>query len=205
MATTGSPTFPEVGGHAALDLVDTVHWRLDPRRSIDTLGTFDDVVAWCDQMGVLPGSAEQVTRLAASAPEAAAREHAAVLALREAVYQAVFETSAAAADHVAAEHVAALGRATFERAADQVSWSWRLPADLSGPRSAVALLAHSLLTSDLAAARQCGDDACGWVYLDTSPRHNRVWCTAAGCGNRNRVARHQAKRRTARPDGARPA
>lgn len=195
-------TFPDVGGHPALDLVDTVHWRLDPRRSIDTLGTFDDVVAWCGQMGVLPGGANEVTRLAEAEPDVAAQEHGAVLALREAVYEAVFESSPRAAEHVASEYVAALGRATFERGADQ-AWSWRMPGGLSGPRGAIALLAQELLTSDLSAARQCGDDACGWVYLDTSPRHNRVWCTAAGCGNRNRVARHQAKRRgaTAPHDG----
>ncbi|MFF7684252.1 CGNR zinc finger domain-containing protein [Microbacterium sp. NPDC007973] len=31
------------------------------------------------------------------------------------------------------------------------------------------------------------------VQLVASPRGNRVWCTAAGCGNRNRVARHHAR------------
>ena len=40
------------------------------------------------------------------------------------------------------------------------------------------------------------DDACGWVYLDTSPRHNRRWCSAAGCGNRNRARRFNQRRRT---------
>lgn len=197
-------TFPDVGGHAALDLVDTVHWRLDPRRSIDTLSSFDAVVAWCEQMGVLPGGADEISRLAAAAPDVAAQEHTAVLALREAVYEAVFASSPRAAAHLASEYVAALGRATLEQGTDGASWSWRMRADLSGPRGAIALLAQELLTSDLSAARQCGDDACGWVYLDTSPRHNRVWCTAAGCGNRNRVARHQAKRRGATtPQGGR--
>ncbi|WP_412147721.1 CGNR zinc finger domain-containing protein [Curtobacterium flaccumfaciens] len=204
MPPAAQSTFPEVGGHTALDLVDTVHWRLDPRRSIDTLSSFDAVVAWCEQMGVLPGNATETVRLAEAAPAVAAREHAAVLALREAVYEAVFKSSPHAAAHIASEYVAALERATIERGTDGASWSWRMRADLSGPRGAIALLAQELLTSDFSAARQCGDDACGWVYLDTSPRHNRVWCTAAGCGNRNRVARHQAKRRGATtPQGGR--
>lgn len=69
----------------------------------------------------------------------------------------------------------------------------RTPPDLTGSRAAIALLAQDLLTSDVSRVRLCGDDACGWVYLDTSPRRNRIWCTAAGCGNRNRVARHLAK------------
>jgi predicted RNA-binding Zn ribbon-like protein len=189
------PEFPAVAGHSALDLVDTVHWRLDADRSIDTLGTFDDVIAWCEQFGLLAGDPRELHRLAADAPDAAAREHAAVLELREAIYSAIFESSEEAAQVIAREHISALDRSSLARAADGATWSWQPPADITGPRAAVAELAHDLLRSDVSRARQCGDDACGWVYLDTSPRHNRVWCTSAGCGNRNRVARHQARKR----------
>jgi predicted RNA-binding Zn ribbon-like protein len=195
--TASSPRlrYPEVGGHPAFDLVDTVHWRLDKSRAIDTLTTFEDVVAWCRQLDVLGRDAANLDRLAEEDRDAAADEVEAVVALREAVYEAVFGSSATAVDLIAHEHVSALGRSTLHRDTDAPTWSWRVPLDLTGPRAAIAFVAHDLLTSDLAAARQCGDDACGWVYLDTSPRHNRVWCTAAGCGNRNRVARHQAKKR----------
>jgi predicted RNA-binding Zn ribbon-like protein len=31
------------------------------------------------------------------------------------------------------------------------------------------------------------------VYLDTSPRRNRRWCSAADCGNRNRARRYYAR------------
>ena len=54
---------------------------------------------------------------------------------------------------------------------------------------------HSAFVTEEGAAFTCGDDSCGWVYLDTSPRRNRIWCTAAGCGNRNRVKRHHARTR----------
>lgn len=187
--------FPQVGGHPAFDLVDTVHWRLDDARAIDTLTTFDDVVAWCDQVGARAGSPGRLHALAADDPATAEQEHAAVVLLREAVHDAVFASSADAVERIGREYVAALARATFTRDEDASTWTWCVPDDLSGPRAAIALLAHDLLTSDLSAARQCGDDACGWVYLDTSPRHNRIWCTAAGCGNRNRVARHQARKK----------
>jgi len=189
------PEFPAIAGHPALDLVDTVHWRLDADRSIDTLGSFDDVIAWCEQLGLLPGDPRQTRQLAAGDPDAAAREHAAVVELREAICSAVFESSVAAARVIAREYIAALDRSQLVPAAAGATWSWRPPADITGPRAAVAQLAHDLLRSDLSGARQCADDACGWVYLDTSPRHNRVWCTSAGCGNRNRVARHQARKK----------
>ncbi|RII95409.1 hypothetical protein DZF95_01015 [Clavibacter michiganensis] len=195
MATTKTSTrFPRVAGHPALDLVDTVHWRLDPGRAIDTLPSFDDAVAWCAEAGVLPGSAAELERRGAADPAAAARELAAVQALREAVHDAALDGSASASSLIAREYAAAVARSSLEADAGASRWSWRVPTDVTGPRAAVALLAHELLTSDIGALRQCGDEACGWLYLDTSPRHNRIWCTAAGCGNRNRVARHQARK-----------
>lgn len=194
-ASSARLPYPEVGGHPAFDLVDTVHWRLDESRAIDTLTSFDEVVMWCRQLDVLGRDAGGLDRLAEEAPGAAAKEAEAVIALREAIYEAVFESSATAVELIAREHVSALDRSTLHRDTDAPTWSWRVPSDLTGPRAAIAFVAHDLLTSDLASARQCGDDACGWVYLDTSPRHNRVWCTAAGCGNRNRVARHQARKK----------
>jgi predicted RNA-binding Zn ribbon-like protein len=184
--------FPAVGGHPGFDLVDTVHWRLDSSRAIDTLAEFDDVVAWCAQMGVVDDDA--LAAATAADPDAAAREFRAIVALREAIYEAVFTSSESAAHLIAEEYVAARGRSTLQHDAGTASWRWRVPGDVSAPRAAMAVLAHDLITSDLHAARQCADDACGWVYLDTSPRHNRIWCTAAGCGNRNRVARHAARK-----------
>lgn len=188
------PAFPQISGHAALDLVDTVHWRLDPARAIDTLASFDDVVAWCEQLGVSTADSEALRTLALRSPDQAGEEHQKVLGLREAIYEMVFAGAGTAARLVRDEHVAALARSTLEHDLTRGSWVWREPADLSGPRAVVAMLAHDLVTSDLSDARQCEDDACGWVYLDRSPRHNRIWCTATGCGNRNRVARHHARK-----------
>lgn len=185
-------TFPRVGGHPAFDLVDTVHWRLDDARALDTLPDFPAVLDWCAEIDLV-SDPRTLRDLASSSPETAAREHTAIIALREAVYAAVFEESPDAVALIAREHVRALDRSRLERVGDR--WGWHPPANLTAPRAAIALLAHDLLTSDLRAARQCGDDACGWVYLDTSPRHNRIWCTAAGCGNRNRVKRHHARTR----------
>jgi predicted RNA-binding Zn ribbon-like protein len=195
VAQSDAVAFPRVAGHPALDLVDTVHWRLDPQRAIDTLRDFDDVVSWCHQMGLCAATGAANSALSGAESDVASREHRAVVALREAVYEAVFQHSSAAADLIAREHVDALARSSMSFDESASAWVWVPPDDLSGPRAALAMSAHDLLTSDLTTARQCADDACGWVYLDRSPRRNRIWCTAAGCGNRNRVARHQAKRK----------
>lgn len=194
MAAAPSPAFPKVAGHPALDLVDTVHWRLDDARRIDTLSTFGELLRWCAEIAGRTDLGD-LEPSAAAAPAAAARELAVVIELREAVYEAVFLGSDTAVDRIATEYADAVQRSSLVRTADETRWSWSLPSDLTAPRTLVAREAHQLLTSDLSRARQCGDDACGWVYLDTSPRRNRKWCTAAGCGNRNRVARHQAKKK----------
>ncbi|MEV7692124.1 CGNR zinc finger domain-containing protein [Microbacterium sp. NPDC089189] len=188
----GTTTYPRVAGHPALDLVDTVHWRLDDARAIDTLPDFGAVLDWCAEIALL-ADPDALRALASSTPETTAAEHVAIIALREAVYEAVFDESPDAVALIAREHVDALNRSSLQLGDNR--WHWHPPADATGPRASIAFLAHDLLTSDLRAARQCGDDACGWVYLDTSPRHNRIWCTAAGCGNRNRVKRHHARNR----------
>jgi predicted RNA-binding Zn ribbon-like protein len=38
--------------------------------------------------------------------------------------------------------------------------------------------------------KACDDTACGWLFLDSSHRQNRRWCSAADCGNRDRARRH---------------
>ena len=65
---------------------------------------------------------------------------------------------------------------------------------MTTPRDRAVRQVIDLLTSpELALLHQCEDRACGWVYLDTSPRHNRRWCVAADCGNRNRARRFYAR------------
>ncbi|MBZ4498276.1 CGNR zinc finger domain-containing protein [Dermacoccus sp. Tok2021] len=69
-------------------------------------------------------------------------------------------------------------------------------------RIAIALI-EFMARDDLDRLHQCEDEACGWVYLDTSPRRNRRWCVTADCGDRNRsrayYARQKAKRSQSDP------
>jgi predicted RNA-binding Zn ribbon-like protein len=40
-------------------------------------------------------------------------------------------------------------------------------------------------------------DACGRAFMDESRNRRRRWCDPNGCGNRERVRRHRARRRAA--------
>lgn len=46
--------------------------------------------------------------------------------------------------------------------------------------------------------RGCANPACVLVFFDTSKNGTRRWCSMAGCGNRAKAARHQARGRAGR-------
>lgn len=184
-------TYSQIGGDVALDAINTVSWRLNPERRIEHLVDYDDVVRWASQVGLVDAaSAEELTRLAAADPATAADELERVIDLREALYAAAY--GGAASDLVVGEHADATAAGRLDR--DGERWVWKFPVDLALPRRRLALAAVSLLLrDDLDQLGQCSDAECGWVFLDTSPRHNRRWCVAADCGNRNRVREYYAR------------
>lgn len=191
-------TYSQIGGAVALDAINTVSWRLNPERRIEHLVDYADVVRWASQVGLIDTStAAELDRLAEADPGAADGELERVVDLREALYAAAYE--GAPTDPVVREHAEATAAGRLERDGD--AWRWEFPVDVALPRRRLALAAVDLLLrEDLDRLGQCSDAECGWVFLDTSPRHNRRWCVAADCGNRNRVREYYARaqqRRTA--------
>jgi predicted RNA-binding Zn ribbon-like protein len=60
----------------------------------------------------------------------------------------------------------------------------------------VARSAIEVLTGpDADRLHRCASDTCSMLFVATNAR--RQWCTAAGCGNRQRVARHASRQRGA--------
>ena len=57
--------------------------------------------------------------------------------------------------------------------------------------------AEPLASSDLARVRACSSPTCQWFFLDTSKNHHRRWCSMQQCGNRAKVRRFYARRKTA--------
>ena len=61
----------------------------------------------------------------------------------------------------------------------------------------IARSAADLLTSsDVALVRACSSPTCQWLFLDTSKNHHRRWCSMQSCGNRAKVRRFYAKKKT---------
>jgi predicted RNA-binding Zn ribbon-like protein len=77
---------------------------------------------------------------------------------------------------------------------------WRFD-DLTSSFSAmlwpIARAAADLLASpDLALVRACSSPTCQWLFLDTSKNHHRRWCSMKQCGNRAKVRKFYAKKRS---------
>ena len=193
---TPARTFEFIAGHVALDLLNTVEWRLDPQERIDDLIDYDGVLAWATQAGVVAESERKVlARLARAERHRAEEELVAFRELRETAYAALVDQNAAAVEDMAAEHREVLDRSRLAYTEDH--WHWTdAELALTTPRDRVTRSVVGLLTSPkMSALHQCEDAACGWVYLDTSPRRNRRWCVAADCGNRNRARRFYARQK----------
>ncbi|MGW9166893.1 CGNR zinc finger domain-containing protein [Agromyces sp. NPDC055658] len=187
--------FAQIGGAVGLDLMNTMSERLALDRIVDYLVDYDEVVRFAVESGLVDAAQETVLHgLAVQHPDEAAAEWERVRELREALYAACYEGGPT--DLVAREHAEAAAAGMLARGGD--GWGWSFDVDLALPRRRLALAAvELLLRDDLDRLAQCADAECGWVFLDTSPRHNRRWCVASDCGNRNRVREFYARRQAA--------
>lgn len=193
-----------IGGHIALDLANTVGWRLRDN-PIDYLPSYDALLVWSETGGFLPAALSRRLALEGERrPENARKALGSVRALRNAIYRIGFALShngtppEAAIKAVHAARVEALARASLtgivghgwtrvwdERAAnlDRVWWP-------------VAVAAADLLESgELARLRMCEGEGCAWLFLDNSRNRSRRWCSSSDCGNRERVRRFNERRR----------
>ena len=84
MGATSTPAPSLIGGHVALDLVNTVSWRLDTERRRDNLHDYVAVIGWCQHTGLLsPGEARRLLAAAPGHPRLTQQTVHDVRALRE--------------------------------------------------------------------------------------------------------------------------
>lgn len=195
-------TLEIVGGHPAVDFVNTVHsWHADPPP--DYLHDFDDFIDWNRTSGLLgPRSAARFK----SAPKAQkAKAYPQAIELRENLHRimaAVAEGSALPAD--ALEHLNdVIRRTTAWRllAADEETGGTTLCCvwDFSDAPAAAALgpvawAAVDLLEKGvLERLKECPGDRCGWLFLDVSRNRSRTWCSMKTCGNAAKVKRFRKR------------
>lgn len=210
------PSRPEsiglIGGHPALDLVNTVSWRHDTDRQRENLAVPLDLLAWAHRAAVLDKDHLTAMRLAiAEDRETAERVLRQVHELREQLYHHLADHI----DHLGGEQPIRKDSPLQRALADAVTASslsgtparWTLQA--RGPLDLARVLAlHALdllQTMPADRLRRCDDHGCGWLFLDTTRNHSRRWCSSGDCGNRDRARRHYTRiRTTARGDAPAP-
>ncbi|MEO5797978.1 MAG: CGNR zinc finger domain-containing protein [Gemmatimonadales bacterium] len=196
-------TLPLVGGHIALDFANTAGWHAGPEHNrVEHLHDYADVIAWSLHVTVLsPKQATVLLRTANQEPAAAREALTKARTWREAIYRVFAATThprtpaAADLDAIWQGRIRALraGTPTWSRHAMTVAWPEK-PHDLLRPLYPVLIAAAELLESgQLDRLRQCGNDPCGWLFLDRTKNRSRRWCSTAECGNLTRVRRFRAR------------
>jgi predicted RNA-binding Zn ribbon-like protein len=188
-----------IGGDPAIDLVNTVVYRLDPDRTADRLSDAAHFSDWLAVTGQRYGWSVDVGPDDLSG--AAGRR---VLARTRRLREATADLLAA---HVAGRAVPRdaleLIRRETERARSRAQTEPRLPLRLKSEAYTandvpvlLGIAVDRLCTRpDLERLRQCADAGCGWYFLDESKNRSRRWCDPGDCGNRARVRDFTARRR----------
>jgi predicted RNA-binding Zn ribbon-like protein len=199
-----------MGGHPALDFVDTVGGMLDRPVSDDDeyLRSYDDLVELGLKTETLSArAARRLRRAAGEKPDEAQAALEAALEARavvDAVFRPVVEGSkppAKALEALGRLGAAAAAQGRLAEAGGRVEWSWE---DAPGLDASLWPLVHSAveLATDgpLDRVSQCG--RCRWLFLDTTKNHSRRWCSMEGCGTDAKMERYVARRRERRAASA---
>ncbi|PZG23337.1 CGNR zinc finger domain-containing protein [Nonomuraea aridisoli] len=207
---------PLVGGHPALDLVNTLERGAPPGGDPphDFLSGSSALLRWTLRVGLMSDAeAERVDRAWRDDPAAA---HAGLTAVREireqlhlALLAAVHPTdgdpiaagAALVALHERWSGAAARATLVLDRGdPPRIRLTYgTVPAMLIPDRIAEAAL-DVLRTADLTRVRRCpvAEGGCGWLFLDQSRNGSRRWCRMADCGTTAKARRLTERRRAAR-------
>ena len=209
-----SADFELKGGHAALDLVNTLDNRFSEAGPVELLGNYADLLRFARQTKHL--SARHANLLAGAANDGATSRDAAVQVVASA---RELREAAAAALYAAVDGRAPAGAVIrmlegYFLDADRhrqlkwtqpakrmptpssANWVWgRSETELALPAWMLAQAVSELMTSTLMGRlRACGSETCRWLFLDTSKNHTRRWCDMKICGNRMKARRFHARR-----------
>ena len=218
MTDSSHADFRIVGGHPALDLVNTVTPRLRGGGAVehDYLTSPAELAAWATRIGLIDvrdySSVEGTWR---SMPELGTKALNATLEIREAAYE-VFARRASGAV-VAVDGVKYSAGSAFERL--MLRWSAAAarsmlvpderrergiaelvvgtsPAQLIPDRLVIAAV-ELVRTVDLRQLKACpvAEGGCGWLFLDRSRNGSRRWCAMEDCGTRAKIRKLGERRR----------
>ena len=185
-----SPPFLWTGNHPATDLCNTEP-VIDGER-VELVADFDAVVSWA----TLAGVASRTESFAVSHREAV-RTLRFVRRLRASL-RAVLDPTTAEPDALGDLNEVlreAPGVLHAEPSSSLTGVSLRAHAPGEQLRLDIAAAALDIFRHDPNRIRRCAGPTCVLLFLDVSKSGRRRWCDMAVCGNRAKVAAHQARAR----------
>jgi predicted RNA-binding Zn ribbon-like protein len=192
-----------VGGHPALDFVNTLGGRPDDPDD-EYLFDYADLLTFvAHPIPLIDGETAAVLGdLAARHPRAAATTLERALRLRSALDRVLRARlhdrppSAADLDVVAHHYAEAMRHAELFWRDTEYLWSW--PREGAGTTVDAALWPLATASVDLLRdapldrLAQCGH--CRWLFLDSSKNRSRRWCSMNACGARMKMRRYRSAR-----------
>jgi predicted RNA-binding Zn ribbon-like protein len=192
-------TFQLIAGDPALDFVNTLDWRFRASGPEERIESYEDLVGFAEQAGLL-GAKQAGALRRATAGYAAKRVAAEARELREALaellYSGLNRTNSSGASLKMLEQFFLRARAQTRlvREGSRLKWDWAgAQRKAEFPVWALARVASRLMLSEnMEQVRECGNPECRWLFLDTSKNHTRRWCDMKLCGNRMKARRFKA-------------
>jgi predicted RNA-binding Zn ribbon-like protein len=206
MSDTRHGDFGFVGGHPALDFVNTASRRVGGAL-VERIGSYSDLLDWSLRAGTV-GAARvgELAVMAAAQPRAAAAAVRRSRELREAAFRLF--VSLIEKEEPAAADLALLNRWTRQSLRrGSVRWDgerYTIPLPPTANPLDEPLIVVTPGIVDLLCGQQsgsvslCADPDCSWLFLDRSPAQARRWCSMADCGNRAKARRHYERRKSRR-------
>ena len=192
-----APLLKFIGGHPALDLINTVDWTAAGPAG-ERLPDYARWLEWAERSELL-GAADarrlrvRARRDPAGAVRALGRVHAARDLLQRILAGRAGEHPPAHGDLRNLNTLLGQALARLELAPTRhgAALAWRgIGRELDGPLWPVVWSAARLLESeDARRIRVCDGVDCGWMYLDRSRNGLRRWCEMGTCGTREKNRR----------------
>lgn len=197
--TIVTKSFQLVAGQPAVDLVNTMDWRFRESGSEELLNTYEDLLRFTEQSGLLSPRQSRALRRADGAGTARVLQQA--RDLREAASSVFY----AMVDEMEppVESTLKIDRYMHTAQANHVlRWTpagmrlvWPQENDPALPLWRLALATADVLTSAaVSSLHACANPECRWLFLDLSKNHMRRWCDMKICGNRTKARRFRQQR-----------
>jgi predicted RNA-binding Zn ribbon-like protein len=192
-------TFQLIAGDPALDLVNTLDWRFRESGPEERIATYDDLLHFAEQSGLLTPKQDKTLRRGAS-PYAGSHVVEETRGLREALSDLLYSgldgrnSSAASLKTLERFFREAREQTRLVRDGSRLKWQWS--GAETKPEFPVWLLTRAasrlLLSENVQQVRACANSECRWLFMDTSKNHTRRWCDMKLCGNRMKARRYKA-------------